>query len=189
MVYAVPPQRPPASCASPASSDTLFFGTVAEKLAAAASLAVQFADIARKDAVTAPLLTRFQHHDELLRSAMRSSGMSACCAECGASSSGGCCGTWVANETDALLLLANHLLAGPATHEQGNSDSCGFLGTKGYSLVVKPFLCVNYDYEQLGARLNPVAHSEVRRERGAVLQCYLELENRLRTLVAAAPQT
>ncbi len=75
---------------------------------------------------------------------MEAMGMGARCSACGGRVGGGCCSSYMADNTDALVLLIN-LLLGIAINPVDNGEECCYLGPRGCIFLIKPIFCLNYN--------------------------------------------
>ncbi|MEW6519445.1 MAG: hypothetical protein AB1461_08535 [Thermodesulfobacteriota bacterium] len=123
----------------------LYFSAVPQKLSCARRLYEQYGT----DLLALPGMRDKLHHLEALSLALQ--GQMACmtmfslCRACAEKAGGGCCSAYMANETDALLLLLNMLLGVEVTSQRNDSFECCYLGPQGCTLRVKPIFCLNYN--------------------------------------------
>ncbi len=84
-----------------------------------------------------------------LEEQMQAMDMGRTCSGCAARADGGCCSAMMADNTDAILLLINLLLAARPGWLEDNPAECPFLGRQGCTLAVKPIFCLNYNCSQI----------------------------------------
>ncbi|MCK9293442.1 MAG: hypothetical protein M0P70_00020 [Desulfobulbaceae bacterium] len=123
----------------------LYFSDVPEKLSCARRLNERHGP----DLLTLPGMREKLHNLEVLSQAlqrqMAGMAMFALCKACAEKVGGGCCSAYMANETDALLLLLNMLLGVEVASQRDDSFECCYLGPQGCTLRVKPIFCLNYN--------------------------------------------
>jgi len=122
-----------------------YFSEVPQKLSCARRLYEHYGT----DLLTLPGMKEKLHNLEVLSQAlqlqMASMSMYSLCKACAEKAGGGCCSAYMANETDALLLLLNMLLGVEVTSQRDDSFECCYLGHQGCTLKVKPIFCLNYN--------------------------------------------
>ena len=89
-------------------------------------------------------LTKLQQGEAELNRHMQAMNMGRRCSACAAGTNGGCCSSFMAGNTDAILLLIN-LLLGRAIKQHNNGDECCYLGPQGCIFIIKPIFCLNYN--------------------------------------------
>jgi hypothetical protein len=123
----------------------LYFSEVPQKL----SCARRFYEQCETDLLTLPgmrdKLQKLEVLSQALQRQMASMSMFSLCKACAEKAGGGCCSAYMANETDALLLLLNMLLGVEVIPQRDDSFECCFLGPRGCTLRVKPIFCLNYN--------------------------------------------
>jgi hypothetical protein len=123
----------------------LYFGMVPQKLACARTLYER----AGEELLARPDLRRMLRELTVLSAALQlrmgEMSMFSLCRSCAARPGGGCCSAYMANETDALLLLLNMLLGVEVAAQREDTVECCFLGQEGCILTVKPIFCLNYN--------------------------------------------
>ncbi len=112
----------------------------------------------------------------VLKQQMASMTMFSLCAACGQKKNGGCCSAYMANETDAVLLLINLLLGVDVRKQRDDSFECCYLGDRGCILMVKPMFCLNYNCQQILTANPSQVILELEKAASAVLRKQYELE-------------
>lgn len=112
--------------------------------------------------------------------AMQAARIPELCTVCAAeSASGGCCSLFMADESDAMLLLAN-LLAGHKVEVQREDGlECPFLGTSGCSLRFKPIFCLNYLCKRIRQTITVEEQHRLDMASGLLLQGQCRIEELL----------
>jgi hypothetical protein len=122
-----------------------YFSEVPQKLSCARRLYEQYGT----ELLTLPGMREKLRNLEVLSQAlqlqMASMAMYSLCKACAEKAGGGCCSAYMANETDALLLLLNMLLGVEVTSQRDDAFECCYLGPQGCTLRVKPIFCLNYN--------------------------------------------
>jgi hypothetical protein len=124
----------------------LYFSEVPQKL----SCARRFYEQCGNDLLTLPgmrdKLQKLEVLSQALQRQMASMSIFSLCKACAEKAGGGGgCSAYMADETDALLLLLNMLLGVEVTPQRDDSFECCFLGPQGCTLRVKPIFCLNYN--------------------------------------------
>lgn len=133
--------------------DQLYFGTVATKIALARSLYEQHGKALLADPAICAQLTSLAGLSLALANRMAALRMGECCTECGSRVNGGCCSAYMANETDAVLLLINLLQGREVARQREDEAECLFLnGKTGCTLSPKPMFCLNYNCRHILAQ-------------------------------------
>jgi hypothetical protein len=166
--------------------EALYFGPIAAKVEVAATLLRSCAHLVMQDAACATLVAELAAATQALQSLLSTSGMTAQCAACGRRADGGCCGAWVADQSDAMLLFVNGLLGWQPAALPDRRPTCAFLGPSGCSLRVKPFLCQDYDCHALSAMIDGADGPGIRHLRAACAAHYLALEQRTLSVLGQA---
>ncbi|MBI5556043.1 MAG: hypothetical protein HY885_00235 [Deltaproteobacteria bacterium] len=124
----------------------LYFGRVEQKLSRAHQLHAHFGQKLLALPAVKEKLPQLETLSHALQRQMAAMSMFSLCRACGEKAGGGCCSAYMANETDAVLLLLNMLL-GVTVASQRRDDSCEccYLGLQGCTLRVKPIFCLNYN--------------------------------------------
>lgn len=147
----------------------LYFHEVPQKLSCARRLYEQCGT----DLLTLPGMKDKLHNLEVLSQAlqrqMASMSMFSLCKACAAKAGGGCCSAFMANETDAVLLLLNMLLGVAVTSQRDDSVECCFLGHQGCTLRVKPIFCLNYNCQHILIGNNSAVLKNLEKTASAVL--------------------
>lgn len=90
-------------------------------------------------------LALLEVHVAAVATQMQAAGIPKLCTFCaGSSVSGGCCSLAMADESDAILLLANLLAGSEVRVQREDGFECFFLGSAGCTLRFKPMFCLNY---------------------------------------------
>ena len=125
--------------------EELYFSDVEQKLACARRLCEQFGT----ELLTMPgmreKLNQLEAYSRALEQQMAGMSMFVLCKSCAEKSGGGCCSAYMANETDAPLLLLNMLLGVAVSSQRDDAVECCYLGPQGCTLRVKPIFCLNYN--------------------------------------------
>ena len=156
--------------------DHIFFGTVATKITLAHDLHNQHRETLLADASISSQLLRLTDLSRALSKEMSALDMGACCSQCASRANGGCCSSYMANETDAILLLIN-LLQGQEVARQREEDSeCLFLNSEsGCTLSPKPMFCLNYNCRHILAQ-DPTLLASLASATGDILRGQTDLE-------------
>ena len=125
--------------------DLYFSGTVEDKLTTGRQLfALHGSTLLQQEDIVASL-NRLRQYEAMLTSRMEAMDMGRRCSSCAATPGGGCCSSYMAANTDAVLLLINLLIGMEVSIQHGNGIECCFLGSKGCILKIKPIFCLNYN--------------------------------------------
>jgi len=147
----------------------LYFHEVPQKLSCARRLYEQCGT----DLLTLPGMRDKLHNLEVLSQTlqrqMASMLMYTLCKACAEKAGGGCCSAYMANETDAVLLLLNMLLGVTVTSQRDDSFECCFLGPQGCTLRVKPIFCLNYNCHHILTGNNSAVLKNLEKAASAVL--------------------
>ncbi|MFZ5764731.1 MAG: hypothetical protein ACOY4H_03950 [Thermodesulfobacteriota bacterium] len=156
--------------------DEIYFSDVVRKLACArdiysrkGSALLALAGIPEKLAVLERLAAD-------LREQMAAMGMFAHCRNCGEKPGGGCCSAFMANETDAVLLLMNLLLGVEVSPQRDDLFECRYLGPCGCIFRVKPIFCLNYNCRLILESSDSHHLAALEKAAAAVLQEQTKLE-------------
>ncbi len=157
--------------------NALYFAPVDAKLDLARQLFRQHgARLAADPALTA-LLGDLERLGEKLAGQMTAMELGTLCGACAARPDGGCCSAFMANETDAVLLLINLLSGRRVERLRDDLDpECCFLGPRGCTLEPKPLFCLNYNCRAIQAL--PQIDSLLTAA-SAVLRCQTAIESLL----------
>ncbi len=125
--------------------DLYFSGTVEDKLTTGRQLYSLHGSALLGQEDIVGTLNRLRQCQAMLTSRMATMDMGRRCSACAAKPSGGCCSSYMAANTDAVLLLINLLIGSEVSIQHNNDIECCFLGSKGCTLVIKPIFCLNYN--------------------------------------------
>ncbi|MDA8163708.1 MAG: hypothetical protein M0017_01560 [Desulfobacteraceae bacterium] len=153
-----------------------FFAPVPAKLAMALDLHARFGARLAAAPPVVFLIAKIEEAAAGLQQAMDAMAMAALCRECGSRPAGGCCSLEMANETDAVLFLANLLLGVPVTVQREDGRECSFLGPRSCILRLKPIFCLNYNCAAIRTGNTPSAMAALERAAGRLLTLQTELE-------------
>lgn len=159
--------------------DTYFSGTVAEKMATAQQLAVDYMEQLENNGPIKEALFRLRRDAALLQKHMLSMGMDRLCSCCAAKVGGGCCSAYMADNSDAILLFINALMNVRVTQQQTNNRECCFLGQTGCTLLIKPIFCLNYNCLHIHVAAEQCRINTLERLAGILLQEQIQLETEL----------
>ena len=129
--------------------ETYYSGTVADKLAVARKLYTRHAVNLAASPLLREELELLRHHALALAGHMQSMELGRLCTHCATQDNGGCCSAYMADNTDALLLLINLLLGIQVRCRDNEDESCCFLGEQGCLFLVKPIFCLNYNCKNI----------------------------------------
>ena len=124
--------------------DTYYSGSIDDKLSMARQLFQQQGArlLSQQDILDA--LQGLQTGEAELNRQMQAMHMGRLCSSCAVGTNGGCCSSFMAGNTDAVLLLIN-LLLGRVIEKRNNGDECCYLGPQGCIFIIKPIFCLNYN--------------------------------------------
>lgn len=123
----------------------LYFGSVSKKQEAAHILFRQYGSLLQEHHAIQQKLYELLGLSRLLSSQMASMDMNTLCVDCGSKPGGGCCSSFMAGETDGILLLINLILGVDVKAQRDDDIECCYLGKEGCILKVKPVFCLNYN--------------------------------------------
>ncbi|HHB75558.1 MAG TPA: hypothetical protein ENK84_03315 [Desulfobulbus sp.] len=109
---------------------------------------------------------------------METMGMGARCSACGARVGGGCCSSYMAGNTDAVVLLIN-LLLGISINPVDNGEECCYLGPRGCIFTIKPIFCLNYNCSHIQQAASKKELKTLGMRSGALLSEQIGLEKLL----------
>ncbi|MEN8140525.1 MAG: hypothetical protein ABFR97_04805 [Thermodesulfobacteriota bacterium] len=158
------------------SLDDLYSAPVAQKLATAEAIYQEMGQELASDREVRAQLARLSDEGDILQQSMTD--LFTLCAQCGAREDGGCCSSYMAQETDGLQLLMNMLL-GVKVVVQRDDHECRYLGPEGCIFPLKPFFCLNYNCQQIIKANTPAALAPYLRASGRLLQQQYRLEQLL----------
>ena len=157
----------------------LYFSAVPHKLACARQLYEQTG----RELLALPNMRQRLHDLTLLSRALQlqmgSMSMFSLCGACAEKPGGGCCSAYMANETDALLLLLNMLLGVEVTSQRDDAVECCFLGQEGCILTVKPIFCLNYNCSHILTGNETLVLKNLEKAASAVLLAQTAVEKML----------
>ena len=123
---------------------TYYSGSITDKLRVARRLYQQHGPRLLQNQDITDTLESLQHKANDLDKQMEAMGMGARCSACGTRIDGGCCSSYMAGNTDAVVLLIN-LLLGISITPVDNGEECCYLGPQGCIFLIKPIFCLNYN--------------------------------------------
>ena len=163
-----------------AARNIAFFysGSINDKLRIARTIFQQHGQRLLQDQTIVEELRGLQQEEDALGRQMQEMDMGRRCSSCAARPDGGCCSSYMAGNTDAILLLIN-LLLGVQIEPYNNGDECCYLGPQGCTFIIKPIFCLNYNCSHIkkAASKKEMATLEIRT--GALLSRQISLEGLL----------
>ncbi|NOQ46466.1 MAG: hypothetical protein GQ559_07315 [Desulfobulbaceae bacterium] len=159
--------------------DIYFSGTIDKKLKEARELYVRYGSrlLAHQDIRSH--LENLDQFSSLLSRQMLSMGMDRLCTACAGRDGGGCCSAYMANNTDAILLLINLLLHVEVDKQHNNDVECCFLGKAGCTLPIKPIFCLNYNCSRIQDAATAAEIKILDKAAGKLLSEQIEMERTL----------
>lgn len=109
------------------------------------------------------------------------------CAACAATAKGGCCSSYMAANTDAILLLINLLMKIKVARQHNNAVDCCYLGLHGCSLQIKPIFCLNYNCIHILHAATASEMKQLEKRVASLLNEQTTLETRILEELAARP--
>ncbi len=109
---------------------------------------------------------------------MSAMGMGVRCSACAAEVNGGCCSSYMAGNTDAVVLLIN-LLLGITIKPVDNREECCYLGKMGCIFTIKPIFCLNYNCSHIRQAATTEEIKTLEIQTGALLSEQIGLETLL----------
>ncbi len=161
---------------------TYYSGSVREKLCTARRLYQQHGPRLLRNQDVARSLQVLRHKEAALDQQMQAMHMGDRCRACAARIGGGCCSSYMAGNTDAVVLLIN-LLLGVAIEPIDNGDECCYLGPGGCMFTIKPIFCLNYNCSHIHQAATKEEMEALDMRAGALLSEQVELEKLLLQLV------
>ena len=157
---------------------TYYSGSITDKLRVARRLYQQHGPRLLQNRDITDTLESLQHKANDLDEQMLAMGMGARCSACAARVDGGCCSSYMAGNTDGIVLLIN-LLLGISITPADNGEECCYLGPRGCIFTIKPIFCLNYNcsHIQQEATKEELKNLEIRT--GALLSEQIGLEKLL----------
>jgi len=156
-----------------------FSGSVAEKLAVARQCFQRHSETLLRDEGIITALERLQECGEALRAQMEAMEMGQLCSACAAREKGGCCSSYMAGNSDAILLLINLLQGQTIEILDKDTDECCFLGPRGCTLQTKPIFCLNYNCSHIREKATPEQMEELEKRAAALLSAQTALETEI----------
>ena len=146
----------------------------------------------REDPVVDRLLAELRSCLAASRQSMIARGLVEACRVCEEEEGGSCCGGWMEDHYDGVMLLVNLLLGVEIEQERIDEQSCPFLGSTGCRLAARDHVCVNYLCLKIRDRIPPSAVAEMRSCQGRELHTLFLLSDhitaRLGALAAGSSQ-
>ena len=154
----------------------LYFSTVATKIDLAHALYAQHGKTLLADTTIIGQLAGLTGLSLALNDKMTALEMGKHCTQCGNRANGGCCSAFMANETDAVLLLINLLQGHTVARQRQDEVECLFLNSEtGCTLSPKPMFCLNYNCRHILAQ-DPALLASLATATGDILRGQTELE-------------
>jgi len=163
--------------------DLYYSGTVEEKLTAARKLFTIYGSCLLQQQDIGDDLAGLRQHEAVLDAQMGAMQMGKRCSACAKEPGGGCCSSYMAGNTDAILLLINLLMGIEVSIQHTNEIDCCFLGSHGCILPIKPIFCLNYNctHIQDAATLEEMRHLD--KHAGTLLSLQTKTEGLLLELI------
>ena len=153
-----------------------YSGSPAEKLAAARTLLAELADRLTASKLFTEELELLRSHAQTLNEHMRAMDLGWLCGGCAARPGGGCCGAYMAGNTDAVQMLINLLLGVSVAQQPDCGENCCFLGPQGCLFLVKPIFCLNYNCSHILDSAEPESLDMLYQRAAAVLNQQTRIE-------------
>jgi hypothetical protein len=154
----------------------LYFSHVEQKLSCAHQLHTHFGHKLLALPAVKEKLLQLEILSHALQQQMASMSMFSLCRACGEKAGGGCCSAYMANETDAVLLLINMLLGVTVASQRDDASECCYLGLQGCTLRVKPIFCLNYNCRHILTGNEAAVLQNLENAASAVLRAQTALE-------------
>lgn len=155
---------------------TFYSGSPAEKLAAARTLFAGLANRLTASELFTEELELLRRHAQTLNRHMRAMDLGQLCGGCAARPGGGCCGAYMAGNTDAIQMLINLLLGVSVAQQPDCGENCCFLGSQGCLFLVKPIFCLNYNCSHILDSAEPESLDMLYQRVAAVLNQQTRIE-------------
>lgn len=170
-------------------AETLYFGRLEAKIAAAERLYLEHGARLKSDPGVAAALAELELRLNALQLTMSEAGFGNLCSACASTEPGGCCDASIAGEAYGLLLLVNRLLGVELQRQNPWPTCCVFVGPAGCTLRAKPSICWNYNCRHIHQMLPRAYVERVERLVGQALQQLLVAEERIRASLALGGPT
>ncbi len=157
---------------------TYYSGSITDKLRVARRLYQQHGPRLLRNRDITDTLEALQHKANDLDKHMLTMGMGARCSACAARVDGGCCSSYMAGNTDGIVLLIN-LLLGISIKPIDNGDECCYLGPRGCIFTIKPIFCLNYNCSHIRQAATKEEMKALEMRAGALLSEQIALEKLL----------
>jgi len=164
------------------SIDNLYFSTVNQKIDSAHQLFSRYGSLFAKDPYISKQLAIISTNNYHLVEQMRAMDLHSLCTRCASTEKGGCCSSYMSNETDGILLLINLLMGNSIDKQHEDDEECCFLGPKGCILLPKPFFCLNYNCKAI-TDMQQESINKLLMVAATVLRSQTELENHLLKII------
>ncbi len=158
-------------------TDKIYYSSIDTKRQFALDLYQKHGTTLLGSAVINEKLANLEKLTGLLHVQMTNMTMFSLCIDCGQSQSGGCCSYYMANETDAVLLLINMLLGIKVAPQREDLYECCYLGRQGCILKAKPLFCLNYNCQKILTGNDSAALKKLESASSAVLREQTVLED------------
>lgn len=163
--------------------DQFYFSPVATKIALAHALYGQHGKSLLADITISSQLAGLTALSAALAQKMAALNLGEFCSKCAGRTGGGCCSAFMANETDAILLLINLLQGREVARQRPKDEECRFLNSKtGCSLSPKPMFCLNYNCRHILDQ-NPALLASLATATGNILRGQTSLEELILRLI------
>lgn len=160
-----------------------FSGSVEEKLEVSRQLFAEHGQDLLQQQEIMNGFARLQQSETALNEQMRKMDMASRCSVCAAQAAGGCCSSYMAANTDAVLLLINQLMGIEVKIQHANEIECCFLGSTGCILQIKPIFCLNYNCSHIRAAATPDQMQALEKKAGILLGEQTAIESLLLELL------
>lgn len=157
---------------------SFYSGSINDKLRVARKIFQQHGQRLLQDQAIVKKLRELQQEEDALGRQMQAMDMGSRCSACAARPDGGCCSSYMAGNTDAVLLLIN-LLLGVAIEPHNNGDECCYLGLQGCTFIIKPIFCLNYNCSHIKEAASKKEMATLENRAGILLSRQVSLEDLL----------
>ncbi len=163
--------------------DQIYFGTLATKIKLAHTLYNRHGKTLLANPTISDQLAGLTKLSMSLAEKMAALDMGPCCSQCASRANGGCCSAYMANETDAILLLINLLQGREVARQREDDIECMFLNSEtGCTLSPKPMFCLNYNCRHILAQ-DPALLTSLATATGDILRGQTDLEQSILNLL------
>jgi hypothetical protein len=160
-----------------------FSGTVKDKLVCARQLFTEHeSDLMQQKNIRGGI-AGLRRHEAVLDAHMGTMQMGSRCSACATKTDGGCCSSYMAGNTDAILLLINLIMGINVSIQHTNDIDCCFLGSHGCILSIKPIFCLNYNCTHIQKAATSEEMRLLDKYTGALLSLQTKIEGLLLELI------